>query len=100
MRESAAMATVATLPRKPKWTPQHRLYWAILKQAIVDTRSPHWFGDDARMWIASGSAERHSFEWCCTVLGLNPSAVRRAVILQRSRCLHHRCGLTNSMSRA
>lgn len=82
MRESAALAQVATLPRRSTWTDEHFLYAAIVRQAVIDMQSPSGrIREDAELWLASSSNELHSFGWCCTVLGLEPSAIRRAVAM-------------------
>lgn len=61
-------------------SPACRLIAAIMKQGVDDLRLGGRVGADALGWLESGSAEQPwSFSWCCSELGLDPSAVRQHV---------------------
>jgi len=65
-----------------------RVLWAeVLREALFDLRRKEqdWRHGDAARWLASDAEYIGSFRFCCEVVGLAPSAIRRAV---RGESLH------------
>lgn len=77
----------------PEFDVYGQLWLAVLALAIEDATSPaepipengvpsqlytedQWIQRRARLWIGSRSRETGSLEWICTMLNLNPEAIR------------------------
>lgn len=84
----------SAVERPTSWLPAHELLAAVLLQALEDLCATDLAGaierDEkpatckrrlrraARQWFRSERKTAGSFLWCCSLLGLDPEAVRRA----------------------
>lgn len=66
-------------------SPETRLWYAALNDAIGICKNEivarHYERKEAILWVASESLEFGSFEWCCSLFGVDPSATREAMII-------------------
>lgn len=66
-------------------TPEKRLIFAMLEDACVGVSYGGWKRKKLRQaakdrrWIASDGDRPWSFVWCCHILGLDPSYIRRGL---------------------
>lgn len=65
--------------------PETRLWLAALNDAIGICKNEivarHYERREAILWVASDSLEFGSFEWCCSLFGIDPSAARKGMII-------------------
>ncbi len=69
---------ISFVPEVDQGTPEITLWGAVIRQAIKD------LGDirerkAAIYWFISDRDDVCSFNWCCSYVGLNPEAVRKAL---------------------
>ena len=59
---------------------ERELWLAVIKQAVDDALGvPVWDAEDAAEaweWLMSDDPAEDGFVWCCSVVGLEPAAIR------------------------
>lgn len=71
-------------------TPEHRLWAAVLFQAIHDVhiketeKHPRYWRDDARAWCAINRTDIGSFIWICELFDMDAEQVRALVLEEQS----------------
>lgn len=76
------------------------LWVAVLVEAIHDLASPNDFvRGSARIWFTSRGTEPPSFEWICTLLGANATAIRERLAGDGARRIESRLRAVRSHER-
>ncbi len=66
-------------PKDDRKTAMRALAAAMLQRAVDDLQLDGWIREKAAAWFAEprGEADPGSLAWCCSVLDIDPDAVRR-----------------------
>ena len=80
----------AQVPSSHKNQPERKLWLAVLNRARMDYAGQAYLGRDreaerAADWFGSEGIEPGSFVWLCTVLGIQPDAVRASLPQEKIR---------------
>lgn len=75
--------------------PELKLVWAVLEDAIRCVKAPPQKAVgrhqcEAEMWFRDRSTHPYSFVWCCEMLNLDPSEIRKGVAAMSAQSLGRR----------
>ena len=71
-----------TEPQHREWSPEQRLWGAVLEQAVEDLRR---HCPKARAWFQAASEEPGSYLWTCEVLGIRADRIRALALRPKQR---------------